>query len=248
MESVDWTFQTEVVEDRILEWLWRLAAPILLSVGTLGNVLGLVVLMVTPTFRGRRGGAVGFALSALCFVDIGVLMTSLVRRCVLHWTGFDITATSSLACRAHFFLVHFVFTACEGLRTNRLSFMTISIGFLSNILILHNIILFIIFSVTFSSLFLPCPLLHDSYFLLRNISLSVALSAASLSTSSANFHRRRSPFCRQTVPSSCGVRYQRRACLDVDAWRSSGRRLPPPSVPSIFTFSGQHNTSRHHLR
>ena len=132
MESVDWTFQTELIEDRILEWLWRLAAPILLAVGTLGNVLGLVVLMVTPTFRGRRGGAVGFALSALCCVDIGVLMTALVRRCVLHWTGFDITATSSLACRAHFFLVHFVFTTCKGLRTNRLNFLVVAEGFLTN--------------------------------------------------------------------------------------------------------------------
>jgi len=66
---------------------------------------------VTRVFRGRRGGAVGFALSALCCVDIGVLVTTLVRRCLLHWSGFDVSATSSFACRTHFFLVHFFISA-----------------------------------------------------------------------------------------------------------------------------------------
>jgi len=90
MESEDWTFQTEMIEDRVLWWLWRTAAPILLTVGTLGNILSLVVLTTSPAFRGRRGGAIGFALSALCCVDIGVLTTSLLRRCLLHWTGFNV--------------------------------------------------------------------------------------------------------------------------------------------------------------
>jgi len=107
MKFGDWAFQTTLIEDRVLQWLWRIAAPILLAVGTLGNVLGIVVLTVTPAFRGRRGGAVGFALSALCCVDIGVLMTSVLRRCLLHWSGFDVSATSSTACRFHFFLAHF---------------------------------------------------------------------------------------------------------------------------------------------
>jgi len=106
-EMNDWTFQTTTTtEDRVLQWMWRIAAPTLLTVGTLGNLFGLVILTVTPAFRGRRGGAVGFALSALCCVDIGVLMTSLIRRCLLHWSGFDVSASSSVACRAHFFLVH----------------------------------------------------------------------------------------------------------------------------------------------
>jgi len=47
--------------------------------------VGLLVLAVTPAFRGRRGGAVAFALSALCCVDIGLLVTSLLRHCMLHW-------------------------------------------------------------------------------------------------------------------------------------------------------------------
>jgi len=103
-----WTFDNEeMVEDAVLRWLWRVAAPILLTVGTFGNILGLVVLTMTPVFRGRRGGAVGFALSALCCVDIGVLMTTLLRRCILHWTGFDTSTTSPFVCRLHFFLIHF---------------------------------------------------------------------------------------------------------------------------------------------
>jgi len=62
MEMDDWTFQTTMIEDRVLQWLWRIAAPILLTVGTLGNLLGLVVLTVTPAFRGRRGGAVDWRI------------------------------------------------------------------------------------------------------------------------------------------------------------------------------------------
>ena len=81
----DWTFQPEAIEDTILRWLWRIAAPILLAVGSIGNAMALLVLAVTPAFRGRRGGAVAFALSALCCVDIGLLVTSLLRRCMLHW-------------------------------------------------------------------------------------------------------------------------------------------------------------------
>lgn len=79
-------------------------------------------------------------------------------------------------------------------------------------------------------------------------SISSSLLATSLSTSSANFHRQRLPSCRQTAPSSCGVQCQPRACLDVDAWPSSGRLLPPSSLPLIFTSSGQHSISRHHRR
>jgi len=33
----DWTIQTEAIEDTILRWLWRIAAPILLGVGSIGN-------------------------------------------------------------------------------------------------------------------------------------------------------------------------------------------------------------------
>jgi len=116
VDTADWTFETAMIEDTVLRWLWRVAAPFLLTVGTLGNILGLVVLTATPAFRGRRGGAIGFALSALCCVDIGVLTTSLLRRCLLHWTGFDISSISSVACRLHFFLVHvFLLTMSEGL-------------------------------------------------------------------------------------------------------------------------------------
>jgi len=56
-----------------------------ICIGSIGNAVGLLVLAVTPAFRGRRGGAVAFALSALCCVDIGLLVTSLLRRCMLHW-------------------------------------------------------------------------------------------------------------------------------------------------------------------
>jgi len=96
-----------MAEDVALRWLWRVAAPLLLTVGTLGNLLGLVVLTTTPAFRGRRGGAVGFALSALCCVDTGLLVTTLLRRCLLHWTGVDISTASPASCRLHFFLAHF---------------------------------------------------------------------------------------------------------------------------------------------
>jgi len=96
-----------MAEDVALRWLWRVAAPLLLTVGTLGNLLGLVVLTTTPAFRGRRGGAVGFALGALCCVDTGLLVTTLLRRCLLHWTGVDISTASPASCRLHFFLAHF---------------------------------------------------------------------------------------------------------------------------------------------
>ena len=105
MEAASWT--PEMPEDVVLRWLWRIAAPLLLTVGTVGNLLGLVVLTMTPAFRGRRGGAVGFALSALCCVDVGVLTTTLLRRCLLHWTGRDISTTSPFSCHLHFFLAHF---------------------------------------------------------------------------------------------------------------------------------------------
>jgi len=104
---VSWMVDSEeLTEDRALRWLWRIMAPTLLTIGTVGNVLGLMVLMLSPSFRGRRGGAVAFALSALCCSDQGLLMTSVLRRCLLHWTGFDLSTTSPLSCRLHFFLVH----------------------------------------------------------------------------------------------------------------------------------------------
>jgi len=87
MNASDWAMSSnELAEDTALLWMWRVTAPVLLAAGTVSNTFGLLVLTVTPAFRGRRGGAIGFALSALCCVDIGLLLTSLLRQCLSHST------------------------------------------------------------------------------------------------------------------------------------------------------------------
>jgi len=97
-------FETdELFDDRLLGWLWTSVSPVLLIVGTVSNLLSLIVIIATPSFR---KGPAGFALGALSAVDTGVLVTSVLRRWLSHAYDWDIATTSTVSCRTHFYLAH----------------------------------------------------------------------------------------------------------------------------------------------
>lgn len=104
LRSVMSSFETnQLVEERILNWLWTFVSPVLLIVGSIGNVISLLVLVLTPSFR---TGPAGFALSALSAVDTGVLITSLLPRWLSNAYNWDVATTSPTACPTHFFVSH----------------------------------------------------------------------------------------------------------------------------------------------
>lgn len=66
----------DLIEDRLVTWLWTAVSPVILVVGVTGNVTSMIVLGLSATFRQTSAG---FSLSVLCAVDTGVLVTSLLH-------------------------------------------------------------------------------------------------------------------------------------------------------------------------
>ena len=85
--------------------IWIIGSPLLLILGTIGNVLSAVV-MLRP---GLRKLTTTLYLLALAVVDTLVLYTGLLRSWILHLYGIDVRDASTTACRAQLFFLY-IFT------------------------------------------------------------------------------------------------------------------------------------------
>ena len=80
-------------------------SPVLLGVGTVGNVLAIIVLLS----REMRASGVNLILTVLAMADLCLLYTSLLRAWVLFLTkgAVDMRAFNIHACRVHMFFTYF---------------------------------------------------------------------------------------------------------------------------------------------
>ena len=83
--------------------VWRYCPLFLLPMGTVGNVLTLWVLTVSPL-----GGSGTFSVyfRALAASDLCLLYTGLLRNWISYFFAFDIRNTHSAVCRVHIWLVY----------------------------------------------------------------------------------------------------------------------------------------------
>lgn len=77
-------------------------APLLIIMGSIGNLLSFIVLQTPPFWR----MPCGFLLSVLAVVDTGVLYTGLLRIWVLTMSKVDIRLQSNISCKIHVFLTY----------------------------------------------------------------------------------------------------------------------------------------------
>ncbi|XP_076465414.1 cysteinyl leukotriene receptor 1-like [Babylonia areolata] len=81
--------------------LWRIT-PLFLVVGTLGNVMSVVVM----SRKNMRRSNAAIYLIVMAVVDLVVLYTGLLRHWIFHEFGYDIRHTSDGFCRVHALLVY----------------------------------------------------------------------------------------------------------------------------------------------
>lgn len=85
------------------EWIWVYVSPVLIFVGTIANILSIVVLLR----RRMRSSTTMFYLTVLSFGDILVLYTGLLRYWIKSAFNEDIRLISQFSCKLHAFLVYF---------------------------------------------------------------------------------------------------------------------------------------------
>lgn len=84
------------------EYLWKFGSPLLLAVGTFGNILSIIVLLRS---RLRRSTTM-FYLTCLSFGDLFTLYTGLLRYWIRATVDTDIRNLSAISCKIHTFLVY----------------------------------------------------------------------------------------------------------------------------------------------
>lgn len=89
-------------EYAVSKLLWIYVSPVLLGLGTVGNLLSILVLCRHPIWRLSTSP---FFVS-LALADMFVLYTGLLRRWLLHLYDVDIRVLSDVGCRIHVFCVY----------------------------------------------------------------------------------------------------------------------------------------------
>ncbi|XP_055954597.1 neuromedin-U receptor 1-like [Patella vulgata] len=95
---------TDYLEYKTAMWLWRIFSPLLIIIGTFGNLLSLLVL----TRKRLRSSPAMFYLSILAVVDITVLYSGLMRVWLENVYNIHLREMSEGACRFHTFFVYFI--------------------------------------------------------------------------------------------------------------------------------------------
>ena len=83
--------------------LFLYGIPILVALGSLGNVL-CIVTMCSDRFRST---SMAFLLTALSLVDLTALYTAPIRRWLIVMSKFDVRVLSLASCKIHFFLSYY---------------------------------------------------------------------------------------------------------------------------------------------
>ena len=87
----------------VMHTLQKVVPPIILSVGTVGNILTIIIL----TRHRARQYSTAIYLIALSVVDVIALYTGLLRILIIGFFKTDIRSLSPVSCKAHKFVVHF---------------------------------------------------------------------------------------------------------------------------------------------
>ncbi|ESP05495.1 hypothetical protein LOTGIDRAFT_102430, partial [Lottia gigantea] len=93
----------DYLEHKAAEWIWIVVSPILMIVGTIGNLMSILVL----TRSNMRKSRVSIYLTVLSSCDILVLYTGLLRQVIMYHTNFDVRTLSDLSCKINTWMVYF---------------------------------------------------------------------------------------------------------------------------------------------
>ena len=94
---------TDYLQYKIADYIWIYVSPVLLLVGTFGNILSILVLLR----KSMRSSTTMFYLTALSFGDLFTLYTGLLRYWIAAFKDVDVRNESDAGCKIHTFLVYF---------------------------------------------------------------------------------------------------------------------------------------------
>ena len=101
-EVADYDDYTDYPEYKAGIMIWKLVPPILIVVGTIGNILSILVL----TRRSIRVSTTALYLTFLAFSDLCVLYTGLLRQWLIYLFEFDVRHVSNAGCKLHIWLLY----------------------------------------------------------------------------------------------------------------------------------------------
>ena len=92
---------TTLPEFKASQMIWKVVPPILMVLGSIGNILSIVVLT-----RKSIRNSITPLLTFLAFSDILVLYTGLLRQWIYYTFDYDIRQFSAIACKIHLWLIY----------------------------------------------------------------------------------------------------------------------------------------------
>lgn len=93
----------EYVEEVITKNLWKVIPPIFIIVGTIGNILSVIILLQPKIIKSTSA----LYLIVLAFSDTVVLYTGLMRNWLQYEFGLYVRHYSEAGCKIHIFLTYF---------------------------------------------------------------------------------------------------------------------------------------------
>lgn len=93
----------EYVEEVITKNLWQIIPPIFIIVGTIGNILSVIILLQPKIVKSTSA----LYLIVLAFSDTVVLYTGLMRHWLQYEFGLHVRHYSEAGCKIHIFLTYF---------------------------------------------------------------------------------------------------------------------------------------------
>ena len=95
---------SQYLESRLSRWAWTYLSPVMIILGTLGNLLTLAVL----NSKHNKASAINVALAFLAVADIAVLNVGLMHQWIRFVWGFDLRIMSNIGCKVHLTFTLFV--------------------------------------------------------------------------------------------------------------------------------------------
>ena len=94
----------KVPQEEVANTIWKISSPIVMTLGTIGNTLAIVVL----SKKKMRRMPSSLFLIVLAVSDLLMLYLGLLRRCIQQFNGIDIRHFTQAGCKVHVFLVYFI--------------------------------------------------------------------------------------------------------------------------------------------
>ena len=94
----------ETPQEEVADTIWKVSSPIVMTLGTIGNTLAIVVL----SKKKMRRMPSSLFLIVLAVSDLLMLYLGLLRHCIRVFNEVDIREFTLTGCRTHVFLVYFI--------------------------------------------------------------------------------------------------------------------------------------------